>query len=82
MSTVLEGRVDALILTGGMARSRRLISQLRSATGWIAPFVVYPGEDELEALATGALRVLRGEEQARELGADAIKAAVQLAPAD
>ena len=82
MATVLEGRVDALIITGGMARSRRLISQLRSAAGWIAPFVVYPGEDELEALAKGALRVLRGEEQARELGSEAIKRPAQLVPAD
>jgi butyrate kinase len=68
MATVLKGRVDALIITGGMARSRRLISHLRAAAGWIAPFVVYPGEDELEALARGVLRVLRGVEQAHELG--------------
>lgn len=67
MATVLHGRVDALILTGGLARSRRLIRQLRSAVSWIAPIVVYPGEDELEALAEGALRVLRSEEQPRQL---------------
>ncbi|HWG20308.1 MAG TPA: butyrate kinase [Terracidiphilus sp.] len=67
MATVLEGRVDALLLTGGMARSHRLIARLRPAVEWIAPMVVYPGEDELQALAEGALRVLRGEEQARAL---------------
>ena len=72
MATVLQGRVDALIITGGMARSRRLISQLRSAAGWIAPVVVYPGEDEQEALAQGALRVLRGEEKARELESEMV----------
>jgi len=67
MATVLNGRVDAILLTGGMARSEKLISRLRAAAGWIAPIVVYPGEDELEALAEGALRVLRGEEQPHEL---------------
>jgi butyrate kinase len=69
MATVLNGKVDAILLTGGMARSEKLISGLRRAAGWIAPVVVYPGEDELEALAEGALRVLRGEEQPHELAA-------------
>jgi butyrate kinase len=67
MATVLEGRLDAILLTGGMARSKKLIVAIRSAVEWIAPVTVYPGEDELEALAAGALRVLRGEEKAREL---------------
>ena len=68
MAATLQGRVDAVLLTGGMARSEKLISDLRAAVEWIAPVVVYPGEDELQALAEGALRVLRGEEEARELG--------------
>lgn len=67
MATVLNGRIDALLMTGGMACSRRLITQLRRAVAWIAPIVVYPGEDELQALAEGALRVLRGEEEPRTL---------------
>ncbi len=67
MATVLSGRVDAVLLTGGMAHSQRLIQQLCEAIQWIAPVTVYPGEDELQALAEGALRVLRGEEQASEL---------------
>jgi len=67
MATVLDGRVNAILLTGGMARSEKLIAAIREAVEWIAPVVVYPGEDELEALAAGALRVLRGEETAREL---------------
>lgn len=66
MAAVLKGRVDALLLTGGMAHSEKLVSQLRAAVEWIAPLVVYPGEDELQALAEGVLRVLRGEEQACE----------------
>ena len=67
MAAALNGRVDAILLTGGLAHSDRLIAQLRAAIEWIAPVVVYPGEDELQALAEGALRVLRGEEEAREL---------------
>ncbi len=67
MATAVDGRVDAILLTGGLARSEKLIAQLRKAVQWIAPVVVYPGEDELQALAEGALRVLRGEEEAREL---------------
>ena len=67
MAAALNGRVDAILLTGGLAHSERLIAQLQPAIAWIAPVVVYPGEDELQALAEGALRVLRGEETAREL---------------
>jgi butyrate kinase len=72
MATVLEGKLDALLLTGGMAHSERLIGRLRSSLGWIAPITVYPGEDELQALAEGVFRVLDGEEQARRL-ADEIR---------
>jgi butyrate kinase len=67
MAAVLEGRVDALLLTGGMAHSERLVSKLRKYIEWIAPITVYPGEDELQALAEGVFRVLNGEEQARRL---------------
>jgi butyrate kinase len=66
---VLCGKVDAILLTGGMARSERFIQQLRAYLDWIAPLRVYPGEDELQALAEGAFRVLNGEEQARRMGA-------------
>ena len=76
MAAVLHGRVDALLLTGGMAHSDRLAGALAKYIGWIAPIVRYPGEDELQALVEGALRVLRGEEEARLLVADA-----ELAPA-
>jgi butyrate kinase len=67
MATVLHGEVDAVLLTGGMAHSTRLVEQVRASIDWIAPVVVYPGEDEMQALAEGALRVLRGEETARTL---------------
>ena len=65
MAAVLDGRVDAVLLTGGMARSDRLVGALSDRVGWIAPVRVYPGEDELRALAEGALRVLAGAEPAR-----------------
>ncbi len=70
MAAALNGRIDAILLTGGMARSEKLISELTAAIQWIAPVVVYPGEDELQALAEGALRVLRCEEEPRELVAN------------
>jgi butyrate kinase len=66
MAAVLEGRVDAVLLTGGMAHSKSLVDAVSVAVGWIAPVVVYPGEEELQALAEGGLRVLRGEEPAME----------------
>jgi butyrate kinase len=69
MAAVLKGKVDAVLLTGGMARSERVVKLLRSYTEWIAPVTVYPGEDELQALAEGVFRVLSGEEQAKRLGA-------------
>ena len=67
MAAVLEGRVDAILLTGGMAHSERLVSRLRKYIDWIGPVTVYPGEDELQALAGGVFRVLNGEEQAKRL---------------
>jgi len=67
MAAVLRGRVEALLLTGGMAHSDRLVTALGEYVSWIAPAVRYPGEDELQALVEGTLRVLRHEEEARVL---------------
>ena len=67
MTAVLQGRVDAVLLTGGMAFSERLVGKLKEYIDWIAPAAVYPGEDELRALAEGVFRVLDGEERARLL---------------
>ena len=66
MSTVLNGNVDRIILTGGIAYSEKVVEELKKRIGWIGEITVYPGEDELLALAQGALRVLNGEEEARE----------------
>jgi len=67
MAAVLEGKVDALLLTGGMAYSQRMVAELTRYLEWIAPIQVYPGEDELQALAEGVFRVLNGEEKAKRL---------------
>ena len=75
MAAVLEGRVDALLLSGGMAYSERLTSRLREYLEWIAPLTVYPGENELQALAEGVFRVLDGEEKAKRLSEEVHKPA-------
>jgi butyrate kinase len=67
MAAVLQGKVDALLLTGGMAFSQRMVAELTRYLDWIAPIQVYPGEDELQALAEGVFRVLNGEEKAKRL---------------
>ncbi len=66
MATVLKGKVDRIILTGGIAYSEKVVEELRKRIGWISEITVYPGEDELLALAEGALRVLNGEEEVKE----------------
>ena len=59
-----KGKVDAIILTGGMAYSKMLTQWISEYVSFIAPVVVLPGENEMEALAFGGLRLLAGEEQA------------------
>ncbi|MCF0142689.1 MAG: butyrate kinase [Parasporobacterium sp.] len=65
-SAIVNGKVDAIILTGGIAYSEMFTSWIKERVGWIAPVVVYPGENEMQSLALGGLRVLRGEEEAKE----------------
>jgi len=74
MAAVLSGKVDAVLLAGGMAYSERVVGRLRGYLDWIAPVTVYPGEDELQALAEGVFRVLNGEEQAKRLGSQGLAA--------
>ena len=62
MATVLKGKLDAVILTGGLAHNKRLTRWIDEMVGFIAPVELVPGEDEMLALAEGALRVVRGEE--------------------
>lgn len=60
-STVLYGKVDAILLTGGIAHSDFILSRLKKRISFIAPIHVYPGEDEMEALALNAIGALKGE---------------------
>lgn len=64
MACVLKGKVDQIIVTGGIAYNKEVVDKMEERAGFIAPFTVYPGEDELLALTQGALRVLNGEEEA------------------
>lgn len=63
MATVLKGKVDGILLTGGMAHNPLLVDYVRNMVEFIAPLSVYPGEDEMQALAMNGLRVLKGETQ-------------------
>lgn len=65
MATVLEGRLDAIILTGGLSRSKRLVEWITGRIEFLAPVHVLP-VSEMEALAAGARAALRGDEQIRE----------------
>lgn len=64
MSAVLKGRVDGILLTGGLVRFADIVEGVKDYCGWIAPISVYPGECEQEAMANAVLSVLRGEKQA------------------
>ena len=66
MACTLKGKAEAIIVTGGIAYDKAVVAGLKERCEWIAPFTVYPGEDELLALAQGALRVMNGEEKAME----------------
>lgn len=62
MATVLKGKVDNIILTGGLSYSDYLVDNLRKQIDFISEVIVYPGEDEMESLNMGVLRILRKEE--------------------
>jgi len=65
MATVLAGQVDRIVLTGGLAYSKFVTQAINQRVQFIAPIEIFPGEEEMEALALGALRVIEGEEQAQ-----------------
>lgn len=66
LATVVKGKVDAIVLTGGIAYSKMMTSMIIERVEFIAPVMVMAGENEMEALAFGALRVLKGKEIARD----------------
>lgn len=65
MAGVLHGKVDGILLGGGMVHNKELVEKITEACSWIAPVSAYPGEFELEAMAAGAIRVLDGVEEAK-----------------
>ncbi len=66
MATVLKGKVDAILLTGGVMFNDFVVDYIKQHIEFIAPVSVYPGEDEMEALASNGIRVLRGEAEVLE----------------
>lgn len=66
LAVVVHGNIDAIIITGGIANSKMMVGFIKERVSFLAPVVVYPGENEIESLAFGVLRVLRGEEMAWE----------------
>lgn len=65
-AVALKGKVDGILLTGGIAHDEMFTSWIEDRVNFISDVYIYPGEDELTALAEGGLRVLRGEEKAKE----------------
>jgi butyrate kinase len=66
LAAVFCGKVDGIVLTGGIAHNHRFVDSVKSRCSFLAPIFVFPGEQEMEALALGALRILKGVEQAKE----------------
>ncbi len=66
MAAVLNGEIDAILLTGGVTHSSMLTGWIKEKVSFLGPIYAYPGENEMEALAMGVLRVLNGEEQVKE----------------
>ncbi|MCL2575073.1 MAG: butyrate kinase [Defluviitaleaceae bacterium] len=67
LAAVVSGKVDAIIITGGLARAKGFTADIAARVGFIAPVEIAPGEYELEALAAGCLRIINGEEKAKRL---------------
>ncbi len=63
---VLKGNVDAILITGGMAQNKTVLGYIRSYVDWMGNVKIYPGEDEMSALAMNGLEVLRGERECKE----------------
>jgi len=61
MAVVMKGKVDGILITGGIAYDKWFVGKLREYAEWIGTFYIYPGENEMEALAMNALRVIQGE---------------------
>ena len=71
-SIPLKGNIDGIIITGGMAHSDYIVNELKRYISFLGKVIVIPGEEEMQALSNGALRVLTGEEKAREYTAEPV----------
>jgi len=69
MASVLQGKVDAILVTGGIAYSKTIVQKIKDSVEFIAPIVVYPGENEMESLSRGALEGIKCEETIRKFKA-------------
>ena len=67
MSTVVGGKIDAILITGGMAHSDFLMDEIKKRVSFIAPVFLYPGEFEMESLGLSVYKALIGEEEIKEL---------------
>ena len=65
-AVVLKGKVDGILITGGIAYDKWFVDKLREYAGWIATFYIYPGENEMEALAMNAWRAIHGEVEVKD----------------
>lgn len=65
-AVALRGKIDGILITGGIAYDKWFVGKLKEYAGWIAPFYVYPGENEMEALAMNALRVAHGKVKVKD----------------
>ena len=65
-AAVLYGKVDAILLTGGIAYSDYVVNKLKERLDFLAPVITYPGENEMQAMSNNALAVLRGELKTKE----------------
>ncbi|RLB12056.1 MAG: hypothetical protein DRG63_12225 [Deltaproteobacteria bacterium] len=61
----MKGKIDAVVLAGNLARSETIVEEIKAQVSFLAPVLVFPGEDELEALAYGGLAVLKGAEKTK-----------------
>ncbi len=68
-AATVAGDIEGIVLTGGIAYSKYFTDEVKKNVEWIAPVTVYPGENEMQSLTLGALRVMRGEEEAHEFEA-------------
>ena len=81
-AVVLEGKVDGIILTGGVSKDKYFTDQIVKRCSWIAPIKIYGGDFEMEALASGAIRALSGEEKMKEYTGKPVWSGFDYAPED